>query len=62
MLSNMESQLKQQKADDRAEEVLAETSFADYDLKKYFTKNISYELTDQKRAALQKFISMLLVL
>ncbi len=44
------------------EEVLAEVSFADYDLKKYYTKNISYELTDQKREALQKFISMLPVL
>ena len=41
------------------EEVLAETSFTDYDLKKYYTKNISYELTDRKREALQKFISML---
>ena len=44
------------------EEVLAEVSFADYDLKKYYTKNISYELTDQKIEALQKFISMLPVL
>ena len=44
------------------EEVLAEVSFVDYDLKKYYTKNISYELTDQKREALQKFISMLPVL
>ena len=41
------------------EEVLAEVSFADYDLKKYYTKNISYELTDLKREALQNFISML---
>jgi len=41
------------------EEVLKETFFKEYDLNKYFTKNISYELTDRKREALRKFISML---
>lgn len=41
------------------DEVLADVSFAGYDLKKYYTKNVSYELTEQKREALEKFILML---
>jgi len=41
------------------DEVLNENSFAAYDLKKYYTKNISFELTQEKREALKKFISML---
>jgi chorismate dehydratase len=41
------------------DEVLQENTFPDYDLRKYYTQNISYELTAQKREALQKFISYL---
>lgn len=40
-------------------EVLAETYFNEYDLKKYYTKNISYELDEKKMEGLKKFISML---
>lgn len=37
-------------------EVVAENNFPVYDLAKYYTENISYELTDEKRKALQLFL------
>ncbi len=40
-------------------EVLAESHFNGYDLETYYTKNISYRLTDKKREALQKFLGLL---
>jgi chorismate dehydratase len=39
--------------------VAAENNSPYYDLKKYYTENISYELTDQKRKGLEKFLSFL---
>lgn len=39
--------------------VAAENVSPYYDLKKYYTENISYELTDQKREGLNKFLSLL---
>lgn len=44
---------------ERIEAVVAENDSPDYDLKKYYTVNISYELTDRKREGLQKFLSYL---
>ena len=41
------------------DEVLANTHFEHYDLKTYYTKDISYPLTDEKRKGLEKFISFL---
>lgn len=40
-------------------EVLATTHFEHYDLEKYYTQNISYELTDEKRKGLEKFLLFL---
>lgn len=40
-------------------EVVKENPFNEYDLIKYYTENISYLLTDEKRAGLQKFLSFL---
>ena len=39
--------------------VVAENVSPYYDLKKYYTENISYELTDEKRKGLEKFLSLL---
>lgn len=39
--------------------VVAENVSPYYDLKKYYTDNISYELTDEKRKGLEKFLSFL---
>ena len=39
--------------------VAAENFSPLYDLKKYFTQNISYELTENKRKGLEKFLSFL---
>jgi chorismate dehydratase len=39
--------------------VVAENVSPDYDLKKYYSENISYELTDGKRKGLAKFLSFL---
>jgi chorismate dehydratase len=39
--------------------ILAENSFEHYDLKKYYTRNISYALTDEKRKGLEKFLEYL---
>jgi len=39
--------------------VVAENISPFYDLKTYYTKNISYELTEEKRKGLQKFLSYL---
>ena len=39
--------------------VIAENPFEAYDLQTYYTKNISYRLTDEKRKGLQKFLSLL---
>lgn len=39
--------------------VVAENVSPYYDLKKYFTENISYELTDEKRRGLEKFLLLL---
>jgi Predicted periplasmic solute-binding protein len=41
------------------EEVLANTHFEHYDLRTYYTKDISYPLTNEKRKGLEKFISFL---
>lgn len=41
------------------DEVLASTHFEHYDLETYYTKDISYPLTDEKRKGLEKFISIL---
>lgn len=41
------------------DEIVAENNFADYDLKKYYTQNISYQLTENKKEALQKFLNFL---
>ena len=36
--------------------IIAENPYDEYDLNEYYTKNISYRLTDEKRAGLQEFI------
>jgi chorismate dehydratase len=41
------------------DEVVVENEYAFYDLKKYYTKNISYHLDDQKRKGLQLFLNKL---
>lgn len=41
------------------DEVLANTHFKHYDLKTYYTKDISYPLTEEKRKGLEKFLSFL---
>lgn len=41
------------------DEVIAENSYDKYDLKKYYTKNISYHLTDDMRKGLDLFLSKL---
>jgi chorismate dehydratase len=41
------------------DEIVAANSFIAYDLKKYYTENISYDLTEEKRNALQKFLGFL---
>ena len=38
------------------DEVVADTDFEAYDMKTYFTENISYELTAQKRKGLELFL------
>ena len=38
------------------EEVVAENPYTVYDLEKYYTKNISYHLNDEKRKGLQLFL------
>jgi chorismate dehydratase len=40
--------------------VVAENPYGLYDLHQYFSKNISYNLTAQKREGLQKFLSLLM--
>lgn len=44
---------------DNIDAVVAENVSPYYDLKKYYTENISYELTGEKRKGLQKFLSLL---
>jgi chorismate dehydratase len=39
--------------------VIAENPFAPYSLQTYYTQNISYQLTDQKRQGLAKFLGLL---
>ena len=39
--------------------VLQETNYGMYDLKKYYTENISYELTDKKKQALKLFLNLI---
>ena len=41
------------------DEVIKENPFTVYSLQTYYTKNISYELTDEKRKGLQLFLEML---
>ena len=41
------------------DKVVAENPYDLYDLKKYYTENISYELTDAKREGLDKFLQFL---
>ncbi|WP_363320141.1 MqnA/MqnD/SBP family protein, partial [Hydrotalea sp.] len=40
-------------------EVLANIHYPIYDLHKYYTENISYLLTDEKRKGLEQFLSLL---
>ncbi|MBA4197788.1 MAG: hypothetical protein C0459_09560 [Chitinophaga sp.] len=41
------------------DEIVAANHFTGYDLKKYYTANISYDLTEEKRKALKKFLGFL---
>lgn len=41
------------------DEVIAENPYELYDLKKYFTQNINYTLTPEKRKGMEKFLSMM---
>jgi chorismate dehydratase len=41
------------------DEVLKENVFTDYDLKKYYTENISYELNEDKKRGLGKFLEFI---
>lgn len=41
------------------DEVVAENPYPVYDLKHYFTQNVSYSLTDEKRRGLAKFLDYL---
>ncbi len=41
------------------DEIVAENPYGLYDLKKYYTENISYVLTDEKRKGLQTFLEYL---
>jgi len=41
------------------EEVVAENPYSVFDLHKYYTQHISYELTEEKRKGLNKFLSFL---
>lgn len=41
------------------DEVVAENPYDKYDLKTYYTKNISYDLTDLKKSGLNTFLSLL---
>jgi chorismate dehydratase len=41
-------------------EVVASAEFPDYDLKKYYTENISYKLTPHKRQGMQRFLRELI--
>ena len=40
-------------------EVIAENTYTNYNLETYYTKNISYSLTDEKRKGLELFLSKL---
>lgn len=44
---------------DHLEEVVAENPYETYDLKTYYTKNIAYQLTDDKRKGLALFLEKL---
>lgn len=44
---------------DNIDAVLEETNYVLYDLEKYFTRNINYYLTSDKRKGLQKFLSLI---
>ena len=41
------------------DEIVAENPYDLYDLKKYYTQNISYTLDDEKRKGLEKFLEYL---
>jgi chorismate dehydratase len=41
------------------DKVVEENPYEKYDLKKYFTQNISYEMSDDKRKGLERFLSLL---
>jgi len=41
------------------DKVVAENQYDKYDLNTYYTKNISYELTSEKRRGLEKFLELL---
>lgn len=43
----------------KLDEVVAENPYEGYDLAKYYSDNISYDLTDQKKEGLNKFLSLL---
>ena len=44
---------------EQLDNVIEENPFAAYSLQTYYTKNISYELTDEKRKGLELFLEML---
>lgn len=44
---------------DNIDDVVAENPYEKYDLDFYYRKNISYELTDEKRKGLKKFLELL---
>jgi chorismate dehydratase len=44
---------------DRLEQVMIENPYNNYDLKTYYTSNISYKLNDEKRLGLKRFLEEL---
>ncbi|HSB93134.1 MAG TPA: MqnA/MqnD/SBP family protein, partial [Flavitalea sp.] len=43
------------------DEVVEQTKYTEFDLKEYYTRFIKYELTDERRAALELFLSKISV-
>ena len=44
---------------DHIDEIVANTVFDLYDLKKYYTLHLSYQLDERKRTGMNKFLQML---